>query len=417
MSKQRLKKGFTLMELLVYMALIGIIVVIAGEVYSNSVKFRIRSEGMLRSTSLANSVADILQEDLRQMGAKVSFETGSLYQTHSVVYNGAGASDADLSSYTLNDSRDSISFYKTLYDSEGHAQWIQRIEWFVKDENLYRSCRPILQIGTAPLSDDECPEDSVAVLMTKYPTTIEFTPAKRLQDGTRPAVCNLSQGCFNAPYLLQSSNKAGLSQLTTSSDGADVTIDGFSTNYGNNTHYASELYLLPHTAAINAAWNDCLLFNFKKDTTYAVTFQIIVPNSSSAPNFLRNFQPEVDHIGVGFRTNEGNVIPAWDDFLVYPAQKDEESSRYFEFSFPQDVNGVCLVYTIALYSPPPINGTLHISNINIYPRDESSYVRCTECTSLESKKNIKAFFVKLGVKINGETSSVEKLVTTPNNGV
>ncbi|MBR2075781.1 MAG: type II secretion system protein, partial [Fibrobacter sp.] len=45
-----MKKGFTLMELVVYMAIMGIIVLVAGQAFSNSTKFRVRTQNMIRAT-------------------------------------------------------------------------------------------------------------------------------------------------------------------------------------------------------------------------------------------------------------------------------------------------------------------------------------------------------------------------------
>ena len=69
------KSGFTLMELLVYMAIVGIIVVIAGEAFSNSTKFRIRTDNMIKATQVAENVGMLLKDDLAQMGAKSSLES------------------------------------------------------------------------------------------------------------------------------------------------------------------------------------------------------------------------------------------------------------------------------------------------------------------------------------------------------
>ena len=77
MMKNFKKSGFTLMELLVYMAIVGIVVVIAGEAFSNSTKFRVRTDNMIRSTQEAENAAMLFREDVSQMGAKNSVESGN----------------------------------------------------------------------------------------------------------------------------------------------------------------------------------------------------------------------------------------------------------------------------------------------------------------------------------------------------
>lgn len=69
------KAGFTLMELLVYMGIVGIVVVIAGEAFSNSTKFRIRTDNMIKATQEAENIGMLFKEDVEQMGAKSSKES------------------------------------------------------------------------------------------------------------------------------------------------------------------------------------------------------------------------------------------------------------------------------------------------------------------------------------------------------
>ena len=71
---RREKAGFTLMELMVYMAILGIIVIVAGRAFSDSTKFRIRTQNILKATQEVENVATLFKSDVAQMGAKSSKE-------------------------------------------------------------------------------------------------------------------------------------------------------------------------------------------------------------------------------------------------------------------------------------------------------------------------------------------------------
>ena len=47
------KSGFTLIELLVYMGIIGVVVIIAGQAFSDSTKVRVRTENMIKANAVA----------------------------------------------------------------------------------------------------------------------------------------------------------------------------------------------------------------------------------------------------------------------------------------------------------------------------------------------------------------------------
>ena len=71
------KRGFTLMELVVYMAMIGIVVLVAGEAFSNSTRFRVRSQNMLKAAQVAEDVGVLFKDDVSQLGAKSSKEVNA----------------------------------------------------------------------------------------------------------------------------------------------------------------------------------------------------------------------------------------------------------------------------------------------------------------------------------------------------
>ena len=102
------KSGFTLMELVVYMAMIGIVVLVAGQAFSDSTKFRVRTQNMLRASEEAENVANLFKDDVAQMGAKASLEykasseTDSFYMANlSSIYMNPTAVSPDSSSFRI----------------------------------------------------------------------------------------------------------------------------------------------------------------------------------------------------------------------------------------------------------------------------------------------------------------------------
>lgn len=171
------KSGFTLIELLVYMGIVGIIVVIAGEAFSNSTKFRIRTDNMIRATQEAENVGTLFREDAAQMGAKASVDVSATTDKGSDKFvdpTSPYISDIDRQLYrTIYDSvymdpdtvlphnRDSSSFListtngfsdlrlrRVRYNDNGGYEAVEEVHWFVDNAaSLKRSCRTIL--GTA----------------------------------------------------------------------------------------------------------------------------------------------------------------------------------------------------------------------------------------------------------------------------
>ena len=166
------KSGFTLVELLVYMALLSVIVLVAGRAFTDSTKFRVRTQNMLRATQEAENVAMLFKSDVSQMGAKRSVNSGTpasgtAGDNFSNVYGDVfiDPDNSDSSSFQLDSS--GFSFRYVRYDAQGHYVGVDEARWFVVDEVLKRACRNIS--GTADSSSckrqsvDEAKENAVDI--------------------------------------------------------------------------------------------------------------------------------------------------------------------------------------------------------------------------------------------------------------
>ena len=134
------------MELLVYMGIVGIVVVIAGEAFSNSTKFRIRTDNMIKATQEAENVAMLLKDDAAQMGAKSSLdesvEAGNdIFNTSHIVDvymdpQNPIVDNRDSSSFRLVYSNkaemDSLVFRRIRYDTLGHYEAVEEVAWFLE---------------------------------------------------------------------------------------------------------------------------------------------------------------------------------------------------------------------------------------------------------------------------------------------
>ena len=125
------KQGFTLMELLIYMAIVGIVVVVAGQAFSNSTKFRVRTDNMIRATQEAENVGMLFKTDAEQLGTKNAKESGaagggsSLGDNFGIVHENVYMDPAnnDYSSFLVSSegAYSDFTFRRLRYDANGYS--------------------------------------------------------------------------------------------------------------------------------------------------------------------------------------------------------------------------------------------------------------------------------------------------------
>jgi len=432
------RNGFTLMELMVYMAILGIIVIVAGRAFSDSTKFRVRTQNILKATQEAENVATLFKSDVIQMGAKSSLEVKGTGGDDQFIEAEKAAkvhwADDDASSYNLTPGAeggaDALEFKRFRYDGQGKFVSVEQVRWFVENEILKRSCKTI--DGTA--DDDVCPSGE--------PTVVEIaSDVKEFQ--VWPATPGMMAGddddnqkfppcaggnCGEEFRMVPRSgdeNFMGLKVTLDQSAHKMVTLSGFSSNYLMNEDKVDEAGVLVNqvfatgNADYGNSWKSACTaenFNLEAETEYEISFEV---SDGGDADKMRMFVPGRDHMAVGFRyAKDGSKPGEIDDFLFYPpADMKGYGARKMRFSVPKTIEGVCLAFTFASYSPVAANGQVVISDLTLKKLDTSNYQFSEKNFSKENKERVKAFRMKLRIARAGETGDVDIVVPTPSNGV
>lgn len=465
------KSGFTLVELLVYMALLSIIVLVAGRAFSDSTKFRVRTQNMLRATQEAENVAMLFKSDVSQMGAKRSVNSGTpasgtAGDNFSNVYGDVfiDPDHSDSSSFQLDSS--GFSFRYVRYDAQGHYVGVDEARWFVVDEVLKRACRNIS--GTADSSSckrqsvDEAKENAVDIatgvkffqVLPARPNTLGgdeqlFPPAisgdSSSVDYFRLVPRNDDIGQFATVHVenaLGEANFAGTGQKLGGSAGP------FFSNYDNENQQildagrkVNELIAIGKDNSAGGGLALCKLRGGKhngrilleKDAEYELTFYVPRPSSNADKSLL--FVPGKDHMSVGFRnfftgeppkkTVGASQIRLIDDFMFFPplSTRTGEGRRVMRFTVPEDIDSLCIAFTFAFYSPLASKGSITIENLKLRKLAYANYEFAEGYNpNPVDKQNVRAMRLSLHVARggkggqHGETDSIVVVVPTPSNG-
>ena len=467
-----MKKGFTLMELMVYMAIVGIIVVVAGQAFSNSTRFRVRTQNMLKATQEVENVASSFKADVSQMGAKSSkeativngedkfygvcsagavncipkdvymSEAGAALSSGSV---GSSSSNEDLSSFRLSASNDQsdLTFRRVRYGTDGKYQAVEEIRWFVDGEKtLKRSCRTV----TGTSDEGGCPrEDDAAKVVASAVTMATGVNLFKVYPGIPTVKSDASGNLVEQLFPDENTSVFKLIALDIgdniqepggiSAGGTDVTITGFARNYDVaegeidvNGSLRNEIYVALNTPEADT-WSECKSFTLQPGIEYEISFSMTYGNEN---NSMLLFVAGRDHMSIGFRKKaDGSKHPKINDFLFYPPTNDDsQGKRTMRFTVSEQIEDVCLAFTFSTYSPLAGTGSVTISNLKLRKIAGSSYT-FGEGSSLKviDKRNVKAFKLRLQIGRGGkndptdnkdkpgETGEIELVVPTPSNGI
>lgn len=430
------KRGFTLMELMVYIAIVGIVVLVAGQAFTDSSKFRVRSQNMIKASELANNLATIIREDVEQMGAKswaadndsIELLDAEDAETVYMAYDSEDEENSDLSSFRLaqgTGGTDTLVFRRLHYDSLGYYASTEEISWYLSDSTLYRKCEAVNVPSGSTGAASECPEDGLTVKMAEHVASFFVLPAKP------SASCESSTNCAsrlfpnssdttNHDFNLYSRYDDDFAKLTVVNGSSLSQISSFTPNYDydegeilKDERVASQLYLGENNSTGSDWANDCYQFDLDSTGLYQVSFTISYSEGLLVPGR--------DHISVGFRTTSGDEVDGLRDFIVYSALDEAgegDGLRTIRFAPKKAVNNVCIAFTFACYSPNTSSTILNIGNVSVDVVGASNYVFDETWTDPDAadKANVRAFRIELSINQRGETGESVLVAPTPSNG-
>lgn len=448
------RAGFTLMELMVYIAIVGIVVIVAGQAFSNSTKMRVRTQSMLKASEVAENVAAVFKTDVAQMGAKSSLETHATDGSNDTfsgiktkVYMDPkvdGDPDdkvEDLSSFQFvpsspasDENLEQFVMRRVRYDSDGKYQSVEEVTWFLDGNTLKRQC---IVVDNGTPGDDCAPKGATGTDLEPYIVematdvdSFKVLPAIPWQkvgaaEGEDESLIFPDEtGEFKLVQRYDALKK--IQPLSVGEGGQSVILKNFASNYVDSDDpiatmekNLNEVYVFKNTAS-DAGWKSLCEnspIHLATDTTYELSFKVYP--TPGAENAIKAFIPNKDHMAVGFRNAEGEKIAGLEDFAFYPPAEDDakDIERKMRFSVSSPVNA-CLAFTFSFYSPAAASAPVVISNVNLRVVESAVYKFDKNVTSVATrhKKNVKAFQLRLKVRRNGESGEATLVIPTPSNG-
>lgn len=421
------------------------IIIVAGRVFSDSTAMRVRSQNMLKSSEEIGKVANLISEDISQMGVKEWWGQTNDNEYKKEVY---WDENKDFSSYELirtelpdNVYADKLTFLKAVFNDAGEFSGVLRITWYTKEKSLFRKCEVKKDIKTSSSLND-CRNNPDVLIATDI-ANFKLTPYRQVQDILFENFFHLYPRLSSGAGINDPNIRFVTPDNLVNPSGAKMEVSGFEKNSSETDKRRYEFYLAKYTEDLlnSYSWINCEKLPLKKDSgKIVIEFKMPFTNDQDKAEKYYNstqFMHGKDHLSIGFRKNNGERIPdAPDDILFYPPQSGEakELKRHLEFSVKKNVEDACVAITFAFYSPTAYLGTYAFSDFKVFRKAEHFQPPLPEKPNYgignddtvekrDEKKSVKAFELILEINHKGEKAGTFSqkgtgiIIATPNNGI
>ena len=438
------KHGFTMMEFLVYMAIVGIVVIIAGNAFSDSTRFRMDSESMIKANQEAEALGLLFRDDISRMGMKSVVKKDSvngvraagLYVDTNVYMNTYRGDYSSFKYYPGNPNptsqkerdrnKDSLVLRKVVVnDTDGTFKRVEEVSWYVNYKNeLKRTCKTI----DGEQDENICPRLKAATMdLASGVSRFVVTPANPSLINDNGVIQKFPVGDeqqFSLVAREDTVEKIYSVTVAPPSGGVAVGMKGFLTNYREGhptlTKYYHQVFV-SNAGEVGTDWRNCQRFTFSRDTTYDISFR-----TPFSEDFSRMFRPGSDHFAVGLRiVRDGVVHPcsaAVDMMLFPPLSEEAPDSHILRFTPNKNYTDVCIAFTMAFFSPTVDMGGINLAELKVKAIPDRNYVFGTyllnedDDEKVKQKVNVRAFKLDLQVQRKKLLGSSVMVVPVPSNG-
>lgn len=377
------RRGFTLVELLVYMVVASIVVMLAGRIFVDTMGFRVRTAERSEAITMAGEAMMYLEEDLRRVGAKAKKLDGSFAEIENTIYWNLGAGDS--SSFFVGKNiggagLDSLAFRTALYDLVGDISGTALISYSVQSGQLWR------RVVSGTSNTSTVIMDSVTRFSLDFG---EYTT----QAGHADQV--LWNQTLTAGNLLRISGPGTITSpsavpLVTIPDSSSRTIIQFVEGGGPR------------------------VFSLESGATYSVEIEV-KPSLPTITAYASNLNAHLAAIAVR-RASNGSIIPSIGDMIFYSGTAEEFRTRYFEFT-----HGEASTQAVHLFLHfQSLNHAWEIRQVRVR-KINLAHLNWVASPTVAQKVRTRAIRVNLqvtrGPGNRRQQVQLERIIPTPNNGV
>lgn len=391
LNKQTGKQGFTLVELLVYIVLISVIVLIVGNMYKESVSFKVDTDRKLSTYANSSEVLNAMSLDLQKIGLKGELDSATGVNLVKSVYISEDEASGDRSSFmhASNGDFDSLYYRAAVLDATGKVEDIEHVEWVVIGKSLWR----IHKLESSAVIDSV----RIADHISKFKIDLGVIQGDRAE----------SEVYYHLPDSIYFAPVSG-SSLVTFDSANGTAIRGFDENLG-------EVYL----AESNSSGATPFSYKMRPGVTYGVQLKM------GFNKFIRDdYDINANLMALTLRKATGasfSSVTGIGDYLLYPSADYQTNERTYMISHGEAtaVDAVPVLRFRLSADHRDEKARAYITELRIWEETSDVYEWYSEITDAEValKARVKALRIKVEVTQGRETTPATKIIYIPNNGV